>query len=401
MIADFILGIITYNRYDYLDDLLNTLQDQSILPKEIIISDNGIGYTLKKNINIPVTIIKNAYNYGTCRALNQIIKIASGQTIMFICDDIYFTSNDSLKSIYDKFNKNLKEDNIHLIWCNHWAAFIASPAWIEKTGYFDENIWPCYFEDSDMVERIRKKQNNNISHNCIGFKSVRMINNFEETEVLGNKRGTAEPLITTKFSDFKDRNLFYFLYKWKNTFNLNEDMHLNTKHFYVEQSDVDLFDFERQYLNNQISSVNIHNPQNNAVGFFDEIIDLKKYNIQNIIEYKTDRAYISRILLHLKPLQFTTIRDEPQLQHDILHHLNYLFNYKINIIFKDSKILDDINYENYDLLVLNNQQVPSNIKDIKYILYFSNNDNLIISNYKKTIIKKNVNNTYMIFFEKI
>jgi GT2 family glycosyltransferase len=99
MIADFIIGIVTYNRYDYLDELLSTLKNQSILPKEIIISDNGTGYTLKENINIPVTIIKNAYNYGTCRATNQIIKIAPGQTILFMCDDIYFTSNDSLKMI--------------------------------------------------------------------------------------------------------------------------------------------------------------------------------------------------------------------------------------------------------------------------------------------------------------
>ena len=69
-------------------------------PKEIIISDNGGSYTLKKKYNIPITIIKNGYNYGTMKGGNQIIKLANKSNILFMTDDQYFMNNMSLEKIY-------------------------------------------------------------------------------------------------------------------------------------------------------------------------------------------------------------------------------------------------------------------------------------------------------------
>ncbi len=92
---NFIIGIITYNRYDYLDDLIKDIIRQNVWPKQIYISDNGIGYHLKEKIDIPITIIKNAYNYGTCRAINEIIKLNQNEDILFMCDDNYFKSLES------------------------------------------------------------------------------------------------------------------------------------------------------------------------------------------------------------------------------------------------------------------------------------------------------------------
>ncbi len=79
---NFIIGIITYNRYDYLDDLIKDIIRQNVWPKQIYISDNGIGYHLKEKIDIPITIIKNAYNYGTCRGTNEIIKLNQNEDIL-------------------------------------------------------------------------------------------------------------------------------------------------------------------------------------------------------------------------------------------------------------------------------------------------------------------------------
>ncbi len=387
---NFIIGIITYNRYDYLDDLIKDIIRQNVWPKQIYISDNGIGYHLKEKIDIPITIIKNAYNYGTCRGTNEIIKLNQNEDILFMCDDNYFIKNTSLESIFNKFTEE-KNNNIHLIWCNHWASFIASKEWIKCVGLFDDNIWPCYHEDSDLTETIRKKANSTISHNCIGYKSISYINNCEETEVIGNRRGTGEVLIAPYYSDFKQRNLYYFLFKWKENNLSANDIHENTINYCINQKDVDLYKFEIEYSKNKIKDLNLYNKENYIYPFVDEILKLKELNITNIVEYKTQRAYVSRLLLHLNPKELISYDDKFDLCHDICHHLNYLFNYNISIKLLNTS---DIIKQKTDLLVINKDCDVDiiNYIDSNYILIFRK-DIIEIKNYNciKTIENDNLN----------
>lgn len=387
---DFIIGIVTYNRYDYLDELIKDINRQSVWPKQIYISDNGSGYSLKENSNIPITIIKNAYNYGTCRAANQIITLNKDEDILFMCDDNFFICDISLEKIIDKFTEEKQKNNIHLIWCNHWASYIASKEWTKCVGLLDENIWPCYYEDSDLTERIRKKLNSSISHNCIGYPSLKCINNWEETEVVGNKRGTGEILISPRYSDFKNRNLYYFLFKWKEKNLNNNDIHENTYSYYVDQKDVDLYKFEIEYFKNKIKDMDIDTKENYIYPFVDDILKLKELNIANIVEYKTQRAYVSRLLLHLKPKQLISYDDKFDLCHDICHHLNYIFNYNISIKLLNT---NNITKQKTDLLVINKDCDVDiiNYIDSNYILIFRK-DFIEIKNYNCI---KTVKNDYI------
>lgn len=395
---DFIIGIVTYNRYDYLDELIKDISKQTIWPKQIYISDNGTGYSLKHKVNIPVTIIKNSYNYGTCRATNEIIRLSNDNDILFMCDDNYFIENNSLEKIYNKFVEERITNNIQLIWCNHWASFIASNEWIKCVGLFDENIWPCYFEDSDMTERIRKKSDTNIANNCIGFPSMRHVNNWEETEVVGNKRGTGELVISPKYIDFKEKNLYYHHFKWKDKIVGTGDMHQNTHNYYVDKNDVDLYKFEIEYLKNNIKDLKINNQYNNISEFVDEILNLKSLNFNTVVEYKTQRAYMSRLLLFLNIKELITYDDAFDLSHDVCHHINYLFNFNTTIKLLNSS---DIIKQECDLLVINKDCDLSviNYIDANYILIFSNS-NLEIEKYNNvtTINKENLS---MFFFKKI
>jgi hypothetical protein len=369
--TDFIIGILTHSRYDYLDELLIDIHRQSVKPKEIIISDNGIGYNLKQKFDIPITIIKNGYNYGTCRGINQIIKLSNNNHILFMCDDLYFINENSLEDIITKFKYERENNSIHLIWCNNWAGFFASKEWIECVGLFDENIWPCYYEDSDFVERIRKK--GNISHNCIGYPSLNTTGpdkNWEETKVIGNKRGTCEPIISVYYTSLKHRNLLYHGFKWKENNNDGNDMHSNTYSYYIDQKDVNLFKFEISYLKNKVKDIEFNNEENIIYPFIEDILSYKEFNFNTIVEYKTQKAYMSRLLLHLKPVEFITYSDKFDLSHDICHHINYLFNYNIKIKLRTT---DEIKNYSTDLLVINNDCDLDILNKIqtKYLFVFS------------------------------
>lgn len=395
---NFIIGIITYNRYDYLNELILNISNQTVWPKHIYISDNGVGFCLKEKVNIPITIIKNSYNYGTCRSINEIIKLNDNEDILFMCDDNYFIDNTSLEKIYSKFIEEKEKHNIHLIWCNHWASFITSKEWIKCVGLFDDNIWPCYYEDSDMTERIRKKSQTSISHNCIGYIPLNSKSNWEETEVIGNKRGTGEILIAPKYNDFKERNLYYHYFKWKEKIVDTGDMHENTHKYYVEQKDVDLYKFETEYIKNNIKDLKINNHFNNISEFVDDILNLKSLNFKTVVEYKTQRTYMSRLLLFLKIKELVSYDDNFNLSHDMCYHINYLFNFNTTI-----KLLNSSNIikQDCDLLVINKDCDLSIINhiDANYILIFSNS-NLQIEKYTNisTISKTSLS---MLLFKKI
>ena len=122
--------------------------------------------------------------------------------------------------------------------------------------------------------------------------------------------------------------------------------------------------------------------------FFRQMI---AFNITNIVEYKTQRAYVTRLLLHLNPKELISYDDKFDLCHDICHHLNYLFNYNISI-----KLLNTSNIikQKTDLLVINKDCDIDiiNYIDSNYILIFRK-DIIEIKNYNciKTIENDTLN----------
>jgi len=375
---DFVIGILAYIKYNYLQDLLDDINRQTIWPKEVIISDNGDGFHLNKKYHFPITIVKNSYNYGTTRGLNQILKLCNNkENILLLCDDNFFIEDNSLEKIYNKFEYENKVNNIHILWLCHWASILISKKWIEDFGYFDENLWPCYYEDSDCVERIRKKKNT-VLCNGIGWPLETLPMTGSASEFIGNRHATCSQVTNVKYGDTVSRTCAYYMTKWKKEDVINNDeiiaIHDNTKDYYVDSHDVDFYKCHIDFLKNVIKNYKISNNASKISAFIDDVLTLKEFNFEKIIEYKTQRAYTSQLLLHLKPIEFISYDDEFIFNHDFCYHLNYLMNYNITIkLLKTS----EMTFEKCDLLVLNfdcNYSDISNVLTSKYILLFTKDD---------------------------
>lgn len=401
---DFIIGILTYIQYDHLDDLLEDINRQTIWPKEVIISDNGIGYVLKKKYKFLITIVKNSYNFGTCRGLNQIVKLCNNkENILFMCDDNFFVKNNSMELIYNIFEEQSK-NNIHIIWLSHWASFFASKKWIEDFGLWDEHLWPCYYEDSDAVEKIRKNTNSKILCSGVGYPVITNNEGITLSEYIGNRHATCSRITNVQYNDTVFRTCSYYMNKWKNIDTINNDeiiaIHDNTKNYYMSNDDVDFYKCHVDFLKNIIKNYNIVNSHNQISNFVDEILNLKTYNFKKIIEYKTQRAYVSQLLLHLQPEEFISYDDQFLFNHDFCYHLNYLMNY--NITIKLLNINNVISEEQCDLLVINfNCNYEDVIRNIQsqYILIF-NNSILCIDGYEK-IKETEFHDKKMTFYKKL
>lgn len=411
---DFVIGILTYIKYDHLDEFLEDISSQSIWPKEIIISDNGGSYTLKKKYNIPITIIKNAYNYGTMRGMNQIIKLANKSNTLFVSDDLYFINNTSLEKIYNTFIYENTVNKNHLIICSNWASFFASSEWIDTFGLFDDKLWPCYYDDSDICERIRKHPKNSILNSIFSYPLKLNSNNTylnnngsSESEVMGNKHATCSTIINNIYNDMISRTSFYFMEKWKSTDTLTEtdilNIHDNTKDRYVDVNEIDFKDNHLNFLRGKVKNYTVRNPENNISSFIDDILNLKKFEFNKIIEYNSQKVYISQALLHNNPKELLFYCNEYTFHHEFCRHINYIMNYNVTI-----KVLpiENINHNCCDLLAFNllsnKEKYDDIIKiiDAKYILIISSEEitklDMFIS-----IDKIFKNNNYMQLFKKI
>ena len=167
----FVIGIVTYNRYNYLkkcmDSLINTLQnniDYTILIADGNSDDNTIEYinnlNLPKNISLTILINDKHFIY---RQSNSILKFASNLNYNFgflINDDIIFKKYGWDVTYY---NASIKSNFHHLVYFDpkfkkkdHYnynkylqsyckpencqgALFTFTKNLIEKIGYFDED----------------------------------------------------------------------------------------------------------------------------------------------------------------------------------------------------------------------------------------------------------------------
>ena len=102
--------ITVYNRQKYIDYAINSILNQTLKPKEIIIVDNSSKkiFINKKYLN-KVKLYKILPAAGIAQALNFGASIATGKYISFLEDDDYWPKN-YLEEVYKK--KNLKYDYI-------------------------------------------------------------------------------------------------------------------------------------------------------------------------------------------------------------------------------------------------------------------------------------------------
>lgn len=164
------LGLTVYNRYDLLERFFNGI-DIHIDKISVIINNRKL-----KNEKIISDIQKKfpqtefldcGYNIGISASWNLLIKkcLIEGDQFSFISQDDMSFSSGELKKVANHFQNNQDADII-----TYWGfgLFCVSKRCIEKVGFFDENFYPAYYEDTDYCRRMTLcKENLKIKENKI------------------------------------------------------------------------------------------------------------------------------------------------------------------------------------------------------------------------------------------
>lgn len=146
------VGILTFNRYDLLLKAIDSAMHGTVKPDKILIVDNG--GILNNPMGDNVEIYRPGYNMGVAAGWNYIIKNTSEHRII-INDDIEFRPS-TIEKIINRLNEGPGLVMTVLPALNGFSCFAIKDSFVEKVGYFDEEISPgyAYYEDNDYVRRI-------------------------------------------------------------------------------------------------------------------------------------------------------------------------------------------------------------------------------------------------------
>lgn len=142
----YIVGVPTLNRYDLLDECIESIWSGSIVPSQVVVIDNGGNYHTKCD---KVQIIKPAENIGVAASWNLLHTFS--QHIVICNDDVVF-EKDSLESLLATEGE-LVVPNGKI----GWSCFKQSNNLWDAVGLYDEMFWPAYFEDNDYRYRMKLK----------------------------------------------------------------------------------------------------------------------------------------------------------------------------------------------------------------------------------------------------
>lgn len=161
---EIILCIPTLKNFQGLIDCIHSAKSGSVRPDQILILDNSMGAlsTYIEENNIPttdsdVTVLLARYNLGCAQGWNAMMEI-----VMKLLPDAYcLISNDDIIFHHDTielFSRAIEDNPDEIIYCsggvkaaNAFSLFACNPKKLADTvGWFDENIWPAYYEDGSM-----------------------------------------------------------------------------------------------------------------------------------------------------------------------------------------------------------------------------------------------------------
>jgi GT2 family glycosyltransferase len=155
-----VLAIPVLNRYDLLDDNLDTI-DYPI--KEILIINNGREIYEPRRKDLNVRVLNLPSNLGMSASWNLTIKLYPHEKYwMFSSADTHWIPG-SLEKLHNESNS----DKLVLT-TEAWSAFTLGENIVKEVGLFDEYFYPIYFEDNDYHERVmRSSFKENYAHGVI------------------------------------------------------------------------------------------------------------------------------------------------------------------------------------------------------------------------------------------
>lgn len=148
-----VLAIPVLNRYDLLDQNLNTI-DYPI--KEILIINNGKEFYESPRKDLNVRVLNLPSNLGMSGSWNLTIKLYPHEPFwIFSSADTHWIPG-SLEQLYNASGK----DNL-VMTTEAWSCFSLGENIVREVGLFDEYFYPIYFEDNDYYERVMRSSMKN------------------------------------------------------------------------------------------------------------------------------------------------------------------------------------------------------------------------------------------------
>lgn len=141
-----VLAIPVLNRYDLLDDNLDTI-DYPV--KEILIINNGKENYIPKRQDLNVRVLNLPSNLGMSGSWNLTIKLYPHEKYwMFSSADTHW-----IEGSLEKLHNESGPDKL-ILTTEAWSAFTLGENVVKEVGLFDEYFYPIYFEDNDYYERV-------------------------------------------------------------------------------------------------------------------------------------------------------------------------------------------------------------------------------------------------------
>jgi GT2 family glycosyltransferase len=146
-----LLCVPTLCRYDLLRRLIRSAELGSLRPSGYVIIDNGGGLDAdvitSGTTAHDVTVLGQTTNLGVAASWNRFLDI--GEPVVVSNDDIAFR-HDTFQTIVTAL------ESYDFVAGFGWALFGQTPACTARVGFYDENFWPAYYEDSDYDMRMRR-----------------------------------------------------------------------------------------------------------------------------------------------------------------------------------------------------------------------------------------------------
>jgi len=145
------LGIPTLICYDRLLLAIESAECGTEKPSEYVIIDNGgtLLDTVRGLLPTNTRVIRPGTNIGVAASWNLLLDAAGDEPIVIMNDDVELGRNT-----FEKVAAHVRQ---HPIVSNGgFALFAQSPECTRRVGYYDENFWPAYYEDTDYQVRLAR-----------------------------------------------------------------------------------------------------------------------------------------------------------------------------------------------------------------------------------------------------
>jgi len=202
-----VIIIPTLNRYDLLDNMLDTI---NYPVDNILIIDNGNGYKTDKN----VTVLNLPANLGMSASWNLGIKLFPHVKYWLFASSDTTWGETSLKEIDEASGSD------KLVLTNDaYGCFSVGENVIETVGLFDEYFYPIYFEDNDFNERVAR-----FCHPDTIVSTSR-----QAAPELGSQTINSDPNLRNRNHETFLKNEEYYNYKVANDFKESKQWSLNRR----------------------------------------------------------------------------------------------------------------------------------------------------------------------------